>query len=348
MTVTPDKHLQDAREEFRKLLTVTYDMTDIVDYCAEKVRDKLKQAGKSAAALGFATDAEGEAEIEKRRLACALRSARKMYREYLADSSPREVNMVDFARRQIEKMVVHAGKTLAALDERGNSEDRDIADRLEATGKAILRITARKLYKEFTEGNTASFADQLDYHRKKIAEHVEAAGFGWADLDPSAGGDDAVKERVEAGARRACLLLARKTYNDFRLTPSDWGDHMIEYHVNKIKLNLASAGVDASTLDEAGAQSAAAMERARFLDLLKPFEDEKKAPATLKELWLKVEPLREQFDRTRAYFDANDPAFAPLAKRFEDAIRKARDHACEQQGVMPVLKTLRFGQKANA
>lgn len=351
--LSQNRDLKEARDRFAELTRYTTDMTNMVDFVAGQIREKLAKAGTDATALGFKTAAEGEAEIERRRLDCALRSARKMYRDYLSDSSPRETNMVAYARSQIEKMAAHAGKSLAAVDELGNSEDRDIRDRLEATGRAILRLTARKMYKEFTEGNTASFADQLDYHRKKIAEHVDAAGFGWADLDPAAGSEAAVKEKMEAGARRACLLHARKMYAEFRLTPTAWGEHMIEYHVNKIKENLRLAGADAAALDEEGKTTATEMERridgiaerARFVNLLRPFEEAKAAPATLKELWGKLEPLREQFDRARSYFDPNDPALAPLAQRFDEASRKARDHACEQEGVVPVLKTLRFGQK---
>jgi len=354
MAETPqERALKEARERFGNFPTHTSDMTDMVDFHAQQIHAKLKEAGLGPAALGFASDAAGEAEIEKRRKDCALRSARKMFGAYLTDLYPRELSSVEFRRGQIAKMVAHAGRGLEALDENGNSTVADIEARLDAAGKAMLRLTARKLFRELTEGDTASKADLLDHYKKTLTDTVVAAGFGWADIDPQAGGEAAVKDKLEAGLRRCNLLAARNALAKFRVTPTDWPEHMIEYHVNKINTFLKCAEADAAALDPAGKATTAEMERAiegaaeraRCVSLLKHFEDEKEAPASLQELQAKMGRMKRQFDKAKEYFDAADPALADVSKRFDAAARKARDHACEVQGLVPLMKPISFGNK---
>ena len=359
-----DAALRAARKDYRQLLGDTRhrDMYSLKTL-SESISESLAYLGKDVTALeesGQVPAAEIADRMKSGVKRHCLNTARDKYNEYVTSNLAGWADLCDHIEGQIKQHLEGAGAKVEDLDPKGTATRQELEGRMAETRRRLNLLKAREELKDYETSTTGVYADHPDALEAAIKKHLAIAGQPLDMLEPGQSAA-AIEARFRKAADRVRLNGAVDCIRDL-LASKDKGpeDTLYKYRVENAKKFLAAANPDTVTSDRQGkkithsevsTQLAGILHHLPLARLSKELEDFERSPASGS-----ADAIRKAATRlTEAFNDAGirqllvsqqgQDAPEKTQKRIDAAARRLWEEHCQLTGKIPVMKTLRLGQK---
>lgn len=264
-----------ARSDWAAFQKYAGDDAKGVEFHLKWLREKLTAANADASALdatGQKTAAQMEAEIGAATKAAWLRTARKIWSEYPAQTSDSPEFAVEYSLKNIRECLQKAGAGLEELDPDNLNTAAAVEKAMAAGAKKIYLGSARKCFKAFEANKFGHEMSSTDYTCRNIRSWAKKSGEGFEaliapeDLPPELQGASAAElrqhaeDRLDKARRHSALLCARRLFADFE-GPSPVHADQIDWAVERIFTELAFSRHEKQDLDPTGQSTAEDIDR---------------------------------------------------------------------------------------